>query len=810
VSNRTVLLIAVSVLVIVCLLMVAGAALLIRKARPTSGLAAMRKMREAPAEVQSLLDEGQYKVGISGKSRDGTPTHTRGMIAAVYAPEPVKPGEDALAEAAASEAENLLLSISGLPHTFYIGAVREFVGDYDPLGARLSLTRQQGLVAARALGCDALVCIQVMHESGGVEGRLQLIDMAGETEVLSRQVGAGSDQGLVEALPAALKEVLQAAQVPLSARDQRVLAKPPYSAQDYLRAGRIAARWSSRECVREIQQLRRDHPDTPAARTILYGWDTLEWPAAKRAEWLAGWLTEAKRQCPAELLVAASRYLRLEQYEGLDAALAEYEGVKPRNLAGRELRVSRLCAAKQFDSAVRTGREIAEENPRCARGWSALGRAYMQKAIAARGGQYPGPIAPASAPAFSVGMGLARPCLERAAQLAPTAASPIADLIDVRRETRSFGEARQAFEECEALRPGYPNAYAAMLWTYSAGYYPNYWAYTDLLNRAAGAQPRCVWDEMGLAWMLGQQGRAEDAVRHYQRAGEMAPDYFPAGWGTIADGLMDLSFGGPNARSKDAAAIAFARECLDRAARDCSSRRAREDSARLLIRCGKYAEAERALLKLLAEDPKSTDTHRLLADTQRDLGKWREAEANYRAAQPTDAQSDEAKWLWTETFQCMALDGRGEAAAKEIADFDNTHATSQQPGGLPYVATWYLAALQVDKAEAAYRRIPPTERVSATADKIGLCRMQRGDWQGALEQFQAGAKLAEPTEVEPILGQAVCHFKLGAKQEARQLYNRAEQTNFRWLSARALREQVWPPKAIAAFLELEAARKAAP
>ncbi len=759
------------------------------------------------ARAYNLPDKGMYEVGIHGTDRDGNATVLRSLMPAIYASEGEAEAARGLAEALALEAGQLVHSLSVLPGMPSVQRLEAFVPDREPGWGHLSFTRDQGLHVARENALDAVLAVRVTRSGAGMAASLELIDMADESVTFTKELSGSTPEEIVEAFPGAVGEALEAVGVSLSERDRSLLAGPPFPAADYVRTGMVVALRPSQRSYEAYQAFLSERPESPLARLLEYWEWRYDVPSEGTQKWAEEWVKASRDTCPSSLLTGAGAHISAGNYAEAEALLVEYEQVKPNSFRATKLRRDSCECQKQYAAAIAESRKLVEMNPLSAWAWYVLGSSYWTEGSRARGGQTLNRLAQHQLQTFLEDVRIARACLEEAARLAPDNPDILSSLVDMRRETDGVAATKQALDMCDAVRPGYRPAYEAMLWKYRGGYANDPAAYQDLLRQADQQNPKWVWDEVHLAKVV-RELSPEAAERHYQRAAEMAPDYFPWGWGEIAKGYLELEYEGDDASEREEAALKQAEEYLELSIKQLPTISARTSRANLLCRRKQYEEAESELKGLVKEQPASADTLILLGGTQRTLGKWAEAATTLRAAikamKPRNPQNE-----WLAVFQCIALDGRQDEALAELEKNRRTHPDWYDAVGDFHLASCYLAMLEVDKAEEVYKGIPEAEGGYAVMDNIGLCKMHRGDWSGALVQFEKAYARDGKGEVEPPLGIAVCKYKLGAKEEAFPLYDEAESIDPRWLCPAGLREQLWPPKAIAAFEELQAAREKA-
>jgi tetratricopeptide (TPR) repeat protein len=803
------IIIAVVILSALCLaglvtLGVWGVSVVISRSRQA---ATARYTSPAATHAYNLPEPGSYQVGIHGTDRDGNATALRSLMPAIYAPAGQAESARGLAEALALEAGHLVHSLSVLPAMPSLQKMEVFVPDREPDWGHLSFTREQGLQVARQAAFDAVLAVEVTQSGGGMGASLALIDMADESVAFTKELSGKTPEEIVEAFPGTLKEALEAAGVSLSERDKELLGGPPFPAADYVRNGTVVALWPSKRSIEECRSFLDERPDSPLAQWLEYWQWQCDWPAERVRKWAEEWVKASKEACPCTLLGGVEAQIGAGNYAGAETLLAEYEQVKPGSFRATKLRRDSYESQKQYAAAVAEARKLVEMNPLSGRTWYLLGSSYWLEAVRARGGHALNRLSPQDLQTFMYDVRVARACLEQALKLAPDNPDVLTSLVQARNETDGPAATEQALDMCDAVRPGYHYAYDAMLWVYRPGYGNDPAAYQDLLRRADRQKPKWVWDEIQLAKIV-RELSPDAAERHYQRAAEMAPDYFPWGWWQMADGMVELEYQGDDAREREAAALKRAEEYVERSIEQLPSIRARTTRAKVLCRRRQYEEAESELKALVKEEPAAADTLILLGGTQRALGKWGDAEKTLRAAikamKPRSAHDE-----WLAVLQCIALDGRQDEALAELEKNRRTHRDWYAAVGSFHLGSSYLAMLEVDKAEEVYNGIPEAEGGYAVMDNIGLCKMHRGDWSGALAQFEKAYARDGKGEVEPPLGIAVCKYKLGAKEEAFPLYDEAERIDHRWLCPEGLREQLWPPEGIAAFEELQAAREKA-
>lgn len=807
--NTRRVIIAVVILSVLCLaglitLGVWGMSLLVSRSRQASTAV---YTGPATARAYNLPERGLYEVGILGKDRDGNATVLRSLMPAVYAPQGEAEAARGLAEALASETGQLLHSLSVLPGMPSVQRMEAFVPDREPGWGHLSFTREQGLHVARETAFDAVLAAKVTQSAAGMGASVELIDMADESVAFTRELTGKTPEEIVERFPRALKEALEAAGVSLSERDRSLLAGPPFPAADYLRSGTVIALQPSQGSFEAYQAFLSQRPDSSLARWLEYAQWQCDWPGERVRKWAEEWVAASRDACPCMLLAGAEAQLAAGDDAAAASLLAEYEQIKPGSFRATKLRRDSHESQKQYAAAIAEARKLVEMNPLSGWAWYLLGSSYWLEAVRARAGHTLGRLSDQDLQTFLHDVRVARACVEQAAKLAPDNPDILSSLVQVRNETGGRAATEQALDMCDAVRPGYHYAYDAMLWVYRPGYANDPAAYQALLHRADRQQPKWVWDEIHLAKLV-RELSPEAAERHYQRAAEMAPDYFPWGWWQIANGYLELKYKGDEARGREEAALKQAEEHLALSINQLPTVSARTSRANLLSRRKRYKEAESELKELANEQPATAETLILLGGIRRALGKWAEAETTLRAAikamKPRNPQNE-----WLAVFQCIALDGRQDEALAELEKNRRTHPDWYDAVGDFHLASCYLAMLEVDKAEEVYNSIPEAEGGYAVMDNIGLCKMQRDDWSGALAQFEKAYGKDGKGEVEPPLGMAVCKYKLGARQEAFPLYDEAERIDHRWLCPEGLREQLWPPEGIAAFEELQAARKKA-
>jgi len=761
------------------------------------------------AKPPDLPDAGQYAVGIHGKDRQGHATTLRGVVLAVHAAPRAGAEAEALAEALALEGQDVLFSLSVVPQPTRLAAMASYLPSVDPLRARNCFTREEGLRVAKQLGSDAVLVVSVEPASEGACGcSLELVDMADEKAAASRRLDPCAAAVAIQQFPSAVGEALGKAGVTLSGADQELLRQPLHPADTYARLGRILCGWPAAPAVEQAREFVREQPASLAALILADLLRATDRPPQEAQAQVERAIAAERERCPAMLYWGARSLASLGQYDRSEQVLAEYEAVKPESLPAAVLRAEIALHRGQVPAAIADARKLVEMNPRNGGAWGMLGQYHFDAGASARSGQYVMNLTPQQQTALYEGMAGAVACLERAAELAPDSLAVWTDLIKARNETSPGEGTTEALDRCDALRPGYPEAYRNMLWVYRPGYLNDQAAYRRVLQRADCQQPEWVWDEIGLADLLREERLPDSARRHYARAASMAPAYFPDGWEHIAVGLSELVLQGEKARQRTEAVLDQAQTCVNRALAQRPGFTGRVARAKLLARRGKYAEAEQALRALVKEQPTAADPLVLLAGTQRARGEWKSAEATFRAAikaKPRGQVQDE----YLGVLQCMALDGRQQEALTKLQSDRRTNAAWFAQLGAWHLGCSYLAIGELDQAERSFRERLRTSRPYGPLDNLALCGAARSDWQGAGKLFAEARKGDGQDQVEPRIGLAVCALKLGRTREALRLYDEAEGMDYRWLSAPGLREQLWPPQVVKAFEELQAARQKA-
>jgi tetratricopeptide (TPR) repeat protein len=391
--------------------------------------------------------------------------------------------------------------------------------------------------------------------------------------------------------------------------------------------------------------------------------------------------------------------------------------------------------------------------------------------------------------------------------LGPENAVILTQAIRLRRETGDVDGCKAALDQCDAVHPGYAPAYEEMEWVYKAGYENDEPARVAVLRRLDRSKPLGVADEIDIARFLGSRAPFEVCKAHFDRALGRTPAYYPRGLRMLADDVMDAMYcWGGNARTGEQFALDYANRCLTKSIEQHPTFQARRTLARVALLGRHFEDAEKQLKALAEERPEDAQIRKLLADTQRARGEFEAAAVNYEAAEKGSTYRGwDAVLLYAGRLQCLALTDPEKARATLAADLAEAQQKGSPPEAYP-LQVYYLAAQQFDEVEKV------ADEAKARGDvewpvwlNVGLAHMGRGNWQGALQAFEA-ARALPGADVRLKVATMVCDWKLGKAQEARRVWGEVEAADFRWLTVARLRENLWPPVAVEAFKELKAAQ----
>jgi len=763
---------------------------------------------EAAVRAQELPDAGQYQVGVSGKDRDGNPTQMRSFVAAVWSGVHENWDSQALAEALAWQADDLLMSMPMFPHAMGFEFIARAVALRDATWGVLVLSREQGLQAARQLGEDAVLAVAANdnHEAGA-SATIELIDMADGTVVGNGEVKGASPVEVLAGFPAGLQTLFESVGLELSPADRELLAKPAYTAEEYAWAGKIMSLVPSEEQYNQTRAFAKAFPQSGLAQSIYHRTFKEDFAPEEQLAWLKGWLKEFGPGRPFVVASAAEQLAAFGAAEEAEAAGQQYEAARPGSLeADRLLSALAYRGAGDADQVAMDTR-LVEACPLNAAYWWYLGNDHWERGAAARGGHYLNKITPEALQVFDAEMPVARDALERAAELGPQHASILADLIKLRRENGERELCEKALDECDAVRPGYVPAYKQMEWLYKPGYANDEEARRALLRRLSGKVPLGVSDQIDIAGYLADVAPFTYWKPAYERAFAIAPAYYPTGLRRMGEEILKAQpwVNDPDEIETEAFITDFALKAINKSLEQWRTFPTERALGKALKRALRFEEAARVLGPLVAERPKDAEARLLLGEAQRALGQYAPAAENFRAALDLVDRTD-----WDQTvraycgaLQCLAIGD--PAAARALL------------GEKPVEWTWFGefdARRGEQLSHLAARDFEGVSRFLEEAPKdddtnyylwlpVALAKMGQGDWAGAVQDLGEAQKIADTRELRRAL--MVCQHKLGQEEAARANWDALMKGNSLCLRRSVLLEEYWPLEAIEAFDEMEAA-----
>ena len=181
------------------------------------------------------------------------------------------------------------------------------------------------------------------------------------------------------------------------------------------------------------------------------------------------------------------------------------------------------------------------------------------------------------------------------------------------------------------------------------------------------------------------------------------------------------------------------------------------------------ASAEVAYRRALDFEPSLPDVYVRLAATLVRLGRLCEAEGHLRAARRLDARHEDAARLSADL-----LLARGRLAEALACLGGCAH------GGSPLLLTEYGDVLTriglLDEAELAYREAIAAGECAETRTNLGLLLLDRGDRDGALQEFERALEL-DPSASEAAVNRANVLVELGRLAEAQVLFEALARAN---------------------------------
>ncbi len=664
------------------------------------GRSMMEVYEETREEIAGLPDEGYYEVGISGSTTDGNVTQTRGMMLAVGASGGSDAETKALANSLAWLGDDYLMGISGLPHNLCMNEAPSYYSTVKLADLSEEERRQRRLNAAISLGYDAHLGVKVTGADGGFTTSFALTDMRDQSEVWTQSLSADAE-GMMRGLGGVISEALEAASVELTETDRAFLADTPFTVDEYLRTGVISSGHKSREAMDALRDFLAEQPDSGMAQWLerTHLWE--DWSTERRLARMEKWAATFGEQCPNVLILAAEFFGDRHDMVTVNALLAKYEAIKPNSLQADLVRGRWQILVGPWETAEAYAREAIEANPLSALVWYEFGYIHMQHAYHARGGQYLSTRTAEQRQEFVAGSTIGHECLEHALALAPDSFYLMSKVASARKENGDSTGCLELIEKMITLRPGYYAPYSEAWWLYDDGYNDEPAKQQAMLDRAATLEPESVGDEVELAGFLRNYLSAEAAEPHYERALEMAPEYFPLGYERIARGMTQMHYKGDDAIARREKALDIAEECARKSLEQYPQYGAREALADLHMIRRRYAEAEPLLRAVIEARPTDESALVSLGKTLRAQEKWPEAEAVSRASVKSRF-AEKTSEFWTQAYQAMALDGRGDEALAEYQAAQDRSARWVRAQDEFGVGCAYLAMLKVDKAQEVF------------------------------------------------------------------------------------------------------------
>ncbi len=765
--------------------------------------------RAGAIRAQELPDAGNYEVGIDGRDRDGNPTRMRSFIFAVRAGLHENPDSQALAEALAWMTRDLLVSMPAFPQAVDFPLVARNVPQRDPNWGELVLSREQGLIAARQLGQDALLVIAANDDgAAGADLSYELLDMADESPVASGDLRAASAAGLLELVPALFLELFESVGVELSEADRSLLATPPFAPEEYACAGHFLSHVPSREEYDLAQTFVQTHPSSGLAQLIQRRTFRDDWPTEESLAWLQAWAHQFAPGRPIVLAIASEEAGRVGADEQAQALADQYAAAKGPSIAADRLNLILVSKRHAYDEAIALCQRIVSACPMSAEAWLWLAQAHWNKASDARGGRFLSDITPEELETFSSHVDTARDAIEQATLLGPQNADILAKLIALRRETGETDLCKEALDQCDAVRPGYVPAYREMEWLYTKGYQDDEQARRDVLIRLSGQVALGMSDEIEIAAFLDHEAPFGYWKPHYERALAIAP-FDPPALRRMGEEVLAATNWVPDQRAAEEFIAEYSLKALHKSLDQRPTFLTKRALGKALNRARRFEEAEQVLLPLAAERPEDAQTRLLLARVQRARGEFPEAAQSFQAAlERLDKQTWDAVDAYAGAIQCTAV--ADPAAARKLLDQNLVNYTA---GGDRYNrSSKQLFCL----AARDFERVPSFLEGTEEGDpynwflwhSVALARMGQGDWRGAVEAIDLGMKVAPHVKLRPPL--LACRHKLGDAKTARELWDFVMQHDYRLLDRSALLEDLWPQEAIEAYSAFEATLSPAP